>query len=324
MSRDPGKKKKSSGNTLGIAIFCSILTVTVIAGLVVAGIAMRKNGTLPDLFSELVRQLETEETESESGKPETQAESETETETEAAAEPAFPDLQEEDIYTFMQGPKAWSTKVDWGGSWCDVELYDQNFSVFGCGLCCLANIYSTLTDCDCSPLDMFYYAREASAYKPVSYFGSIDWPEMKQTLATVGITAKLRKKDKTYEKFQETLKSGITATVLVASRYDSTYWKDVEGHYVNIWLYDESDDTVFLADSGNPDHNRQRVPLRYLYDAMKLSGTYQYMLVTGVDKDGNTWGHDGVEIRWNVPDYYKGTIYEFPEEETAGEPEELS
>ena len=80
----------------------------------------------------------------------------------------------------------------------------------------------------------------------------------------------------------------------------------MSGHYVNIWLYDPTDETVLLADSGNPEHNRQRIPLRYVYDAMKTSSRYQYLLVTSVDPDGNTWKHDGIDIRWKKPRYYSG------------------
>ena len=299
-------------------VFCFLLIALVLSILIVMIIQMHRDEPLPDPFANLTQQFFTEE---ETNVPDTEAESEpvtetviseTETETESETEKKLV-LSETDIYTFMQGPKAWTTKTDWGGSWCDVELYDQKFSVFGCGHCCLANIYSTLTDCDCSPLDMFYYAKEVSGYRPMSYYGSIDWPYMKQTLKKVGIHTRLKQKDKTYKQFQEEIKNSITATVLICSDYDTTYWQGVEGHYVNVWLYDEEDDTVFLADSGNPDHNRQRIPLKYVYDAMKTSNRYQYMLVTSVDKDGNQWGHNGVEMKWNVPDYYRGIRYEFEE-----------
>lgn len=217
----------------------------------------------------------------------------------------FTDFVETDIYTFMQGPKAWAAKVDFSGSWCEVVLADQEFSVFGCGLCVLANIYSTLTECDCSPLDMYDYARQVSGYAPSSGYGAIDWPFMKQTLQTVGIEAKLRKKNISYRQFQEAIANSYCAVVLVSSYNDDTYWHEVEGHYVTIWLYDPEDDTVFLSDSGNPDHNRQRIPLRYIYDALKTAGSHQYMMITGVDENGNTWGHDGISIKWKRPKYYK-------------------
>lgn len=208
------------------------------------------------------------------------------------------DLAEDEIYTFMQGPKAWAGKEPFSGAWCDVVLADQEFSVFGCGLCDLANIYSTLTPCVCSPLDMFYYAKEISRYTPVSGYGAIDWPYLRKTLTTCGIDTRLMRKEKTYEEFQQHIAESITSIVLVASHYDDTYWQDVEGHYVNIWIYDPEDDTVFLADSGNPSHNRQRIPLRYIYDALKVSSNFQYLRVVSVDPEGNTWGHDGIDIEW--------------------------
>ena len=211
------------------------------------------------------------------------------------------DLIEGDIYTFLQGPAAWSSKTAWSGSWCEEVLAGQRFSVFGCGLCVLANIYCTLTRCECSPIDMFYYAEEVSGYSPVSGFGAIDWPYMQETLLTTGIYSDLHEKDAAYEDFRMNIRNSICAVVLVCSDDDSTYWQDVEGHYVNIWLYDEHTDTVFLADSGNPAHNRQRIPLRYLYDALKTSNDYQYMLVTGMDVSGNAWGHDAIDIEWNRP-----------------------
>ena len=216
-------------------------------------------------------------------------------------------LKETDIYTFLQGPKAWKSKTDWSGSWCDIELAGQKFSVFGCGLCDLANVYSTLTLYDCSPIDMFWYAQEVSGYAPVDGYGAIDWPYMKQTLQTTGISCRLKRKDKSFEQFRESIAGGITAIVNISSANDSTYWHEVYGHYVNIWMYSREDDTVFLADSGNPEHNRQRIPLLYIYDALKTSDRYQYLLVTKVDETANTWQHDGIDLRWRKPKYYKSS-----------------
>ena len=231
--------------------------------------------------------------------PETEAPAETESETEKDDT-----LTEEDIYTFLQGPKAWKSRTDWSGTWNSVVYADQEFSVFGCGLCVMANIYSTLTPYDCSPLDMLDFAEEVTDYHPVSGFGAIDWRYMMQTLKATGIHSVLRKKDKTYEKFRDAIAGGLTAVVLVSSGNDDTYWHDVEGHYVNIWLYDSEDDTVFLADSGNPEHNRQRIPLKYIYDALKTADKYQYLLVRSADPEANNWKHDGINIRWKKPRYY--------------------
>lgn len=214
-----------------------------------------------------------------------------------------PALNETDIYTFTQGPLAWESKTDWGGSWCHEILWGQYFSVFGCGLCDLANIYSTLTPYNCSPLDMYYFAQEVSGYAPTYGVGAIDWPYMQQTLAATGIESELRLKDPDYADFQEIMSRSVTAIALIGSAADATYWQGVDGHYVNIWLYNPEDDTVFLADSGNPAHNRQRIPLRYVYDAMLTYSSSQYLLVTSVDEDANSWKHDGINEDWNRPDY---------------------
>ena len=217
-------------------------------------------------------------------------------------------LEEEDVYTFLQGPMAWGSKTDWSGPWCNMILGGQSFGIFGCGLCDLANIYSTLTPYDCSPVDMFYYAQEASKYHPVSDFGAIDWPFLLQTLQSAGIDGKLCKKDKTYEAFQKSIAGGLSAIALVSNESSGVYWPYTNGHYVNIWLYDEESDTVLLADSGNPDHNRQRIPLSYVYDSLKLSSNYQYLLVTSVDPEKNEWKHNGIELEWSVPAYYHPAI----------------
>ena len=213
-------------------------------------------------------------------------------------------LSETDVYTFLQGPKAWSSRADWSGSWCDLVLADQKFSVFGCGLCDLANIYSTLTPFDCSPIDMYEYAQEVSGYTPVSGYGAIDWPYLCDTLESAGIYTMLMTKDETYEQFQANMANAISVISLVSSYNDSTYWKDVEGHYVNLWLYNSENDTVFLGDSGNPAHNRQYIPLRYVYDALKTASSFQYLVVTGFCPGANTWKHNGIDMDWEMPGYY--------------------
>ena len=210
-------------------------------------------------------------------------------------------LTESYVYTFLQGPKAWESKTEWSGSWCEEVLGGQKFSVFGCGLCDLANIYCTLTPYECSPVDMFEFARQTTDYSPTSGYGAIAWEYMQQTLEATGIYSSLMKKEDTYEEFQQNIAGGITAIALVNSGNDSTYWTDVTGHYVNIWLYNSEDDTVFLADSGNPDHNRRRIPLRYVYDALKTADTWQYLLVQNLDPAANEWQHNGIDRDWMRP-----------------------
>ena len=308
--RNYEKQKRKNRRHLFLALFtCFLLFVILLLFLILLLLSPEK----VDFFSFLRHEEALEAvTEAEMTTEEPAFETEVETEaappqTETELKPSFDAaaLEEKDIYTFLQGPKAWGSKTDWSGSWCEVVLKDQEFSVFGCGLCDLANIYSTLTPYDCSPLDMYEYAQTASGYRPVSGFGAIDWPYLRQTLWSVGITSRQRKKDKTYEKFQESIAGGITAIVLVCSWEDDTYWHDVDGHYVNIWKYNKEDDTVFLADSGNPEHNRQRIPLRYIYDALKTSSGYQYLLITAVNEDKNSWKHDGINIKWKKPKYYR-------------------
>lgn len=251
------------------------------------------------------------EADTENGQPQVQitaAQTETsltETETQEAVEAEPVSSPEDAIYTFLQGPRAWKGKVRWSGSWCNMELADSLFSVFGCGLCDLANIYSTLSPYECSPVDMFFFAVEITEYSPGGGYGAIDWPYMRDALKACGFTSKMRRKDKTYESFQKRIKNCQTAIVLVSSYDDDAYWQDTPGHYVNLWLYDEQTDQVFLADSGDPDHNRSWIPLRLIYDALGSNSEYQYLTVSAYDESKNTWKHNGITERWRKPSYYK-------------------
>ena len=62
---------------------------------------------------------------------------------------------------------------------------------------------------------------------------------------------------------------------------------------------------IFLGDSGNPDHNRHWVPLRYLYDAMAHDSSWQYMLVRSYDDAKNTWKYSGITEKCTFPPYYR-------------------
>ncbi len=239
-----------------------------------------------------------------SAQPQTEAEM-TESEAVTEAETEDPDLiRENSIYTFMQGPVAWNSKVPWSGEWCEFELEGGTFSVFGCGLCVLANIYGTLTPYECSPVDMYRYAMKASDYSPSWGYGAIDWPYLEQTLRTLGFRVSSYRKNRSYEAFRRMYRNSMAAIVLVSSESDDTYWQDTPGHYVNPWLYDEETDQIFLGDSGNPKHNRSWVPLRYLYDAMAHDSSYQYLLVHSYDDSRNQWKYSGITEKWTVPSYY--------------------
>ena len=104
-----------------------------------------------------------------------------------------------------------------------------------------------------------------------------------------------------YEAFREQMKQGISAIVLVSSYDDDTFWKDRSGHYVNIWSFNPDTEEVFLAEPGSPTNNRSWIPLRYVYDALKTSSEYQYIMVDEYNEDTNNWKHNGINIEWNFP-----------------------
>mgnify|MGYP004527236359 FL=1 len=210
-------------------------------------------------------------------------------------------LQEENVYSFLQGPKSWESRLPWSGEWCLKYVKGHYFGGFGCGLVCMANIYSTLTDYTCSPYDMFEYATQVTGYYPSKKSGAIGWGEMKVTLQKCGFDCDLYYKPETYEAFQSQIKEAQTAIVLVSSYNDDTFWKKTSGHYVNIWLYNEETDEVFLTEPGGPEKNRTWVPLRYIYDALKTSSQYQYLRVDSYDEANNTWLHNGIENEWVAP-----------------------
>ena len=210
---------------------------------------------------------------------------------------------EQQVYSFLQGPKSWGEGRSWAGEWSNEYVKGNYFGSFGCGLCCMANIYCTLTGHSCSPWDMFEYAREVSGYSPTRKTGAIGWADMKVTLRNTGFDCVLGNKPDSYEAFQEQIREASMAVVLVCSRNDDTYWERTGGHYVNISLYDETSDKVFLSDPGSPDRNRSWIPLRYVYDALKTASQYQYLLVEGYEEEDNLWKQDGIDEAWVAPTY---------------------
>lgn len=209
-------------------------------------------------------------------------------------------LKDEDVYSFLQGPKSWKARIPWSGSWCRFKVEGNPFGGFGCGLCCMANIYNTLSPYEVSPLDMFEHAKAVSDYSPSGAIGAIDWRDIKSSLEICGVSCKLYRKPSSYKKFKKQMAKAKSAIVLVSSYEDNAYWQDTPGHYVNIWLYRE-DGTVFLAEPGDPDKNRSRIPLRYVYDALKTSNEFQYLLVTEYTERNNQWKANGISIKWKRP-----------------------
>ena len=212
-----------------------------------------------------------------------------------------PDFVEDDIYTFLQGPKSWAKGITWSGEWSLAYTKGQYFGGFGCGFCCAANLYCTFSDYECSPLDAYEYAKEVTGYAPTKKNAAIDWGNLKVLLQKMGFQCDVYYKPATYEEFQEQIKNCKSAVVLVCSDNDDTFWKDIPGHYVTISLYNDVTDDVFLADSGSPKNNRTRVPLRYIYDALKTTSKFQYLMVDSFSEDHNQWKHNGIDDQWVAP-----------------------
>lgn len=210
-------------------------------------------------------------------------------------------IEEQEVYTFLQGPRAWEEQISWSGEWCTFGVKGNSFGNFGCGLCCMANIYNTLSPYEVSPWNMCEYAMEVSGYEPTKKIGAIDWGNMKEVLKASGMSCDVYYKPDTYEAFQEQISNSKSAIVLVSSSDDDAYWKNTGGHYVNIWLYQEDSDTVFLAEPGNPENNRSRIPLRYVYDALKTTSKFQYLAVEEYKEEQNLWKADGIVQDWNRP-----------------------
>lgn len=210
-------------------------------------------------------------------------------------------LEEQEVYTFLQGPRSWTEGIFWSGEWCYLSVKGNTFGNFGCGLCCMANIYDTLSPYEVSPWDMCEYARTASGYAPTRKSGAIDWGNMKVVLQSCGMICDVYYKPDTYEAFQAQMAEAKSAVVLVSSNDDDTFWKDTPGHYVNIWLYEPESDTVFLAEPGSPENNRTRIPLKYVYDALKTTSQFQYLAVDEYREENNQWKADGIDEIWNRP-----------------------
>lgn len=214
----------------------------------------------------------------------------------------------ESIATFLQGPKSWGERREWSGKWGETIMDGGSFGGFGCGLCCMANIYTTLSPYECSPVDMYKRAKMKSGYEGG---GAIDWGYMKDTLQSVGIASDVFRKPSKYTKFQKMIGEAECALVVVSSNDSDCYWKDTPGHYVTLFLYDEEKDKVFLGDSGDPNHNRHWVSLKKIYRSLKTSNNWQMLLVSGYDKKKDSWKHKGFGGTMVLPERWeKGAVSE--------------
>lgn len=209
---------------------------------------------------------------------------------------------DEEIYTFSQGPAAWEMGRVWSGQWGDMSVDGNRFGAFGCGFCCIANIYCTLTQYKASPMDVYTYAKETTYYSPSVGSAAIAWKYMRQVLESMGMETKLKNKTLNIEDFRNDVQQSKAMVVLVNSNEDDSFWKDTPGHYVTIWRYDAEDETVFLADSGDPDRNRQRIELETVYKALKMASEYQYLIITDYQEEENIWKWNQITENWIAPE----------------------
>lgn len=208
----------------------------------------------------------------------------------------------EKIATWLQGPKSWKERRAWSGKWGKTYYDGGSFGAFGCGLCCMANIYCSLTEYRCSPIDVYEYAKKTTEY---SGGGAIDWGYMKGTLEEMGFACEVGNKPSEYKDFQDMMKGSKACIVVVSSQDSTCYWKDTPGHYVTLFLYDDENDMVFLADSGDPEHNRQRIPLKKIYRSLKMANRRQYLTVTGYSEAKDQWKHRDMEGLYVLPEGWK-------------------
>ncbi len=208
----------------------------------------------------------------------------------------------EGLATYFQGPRCWNERREWSGEWGEAYYDGGSFGGFGCGLCCMANVYCSFTEYQCSPVDMYKYAKKKTFY---SGGGAIDWGYMKQTLKSAGFTCDVWRKPSKYKKFQEMVKNSLACIVVVSSYNSECYWKDTPGHYVTLFLYDETTDKVFLGDSGDPEHNRQWVPLKKIYRSLKTANRWQYLQITDYEKEKDKYRHKKIGGNCVLPKNWK-------------------
>lgn len=212
---------------------------------------------------------------------------------------------EDKVYSFLQGPKSWKERREWSGKW-GKEYHDgSSFGGFGCGFCCMANIYSTMTEYKCSPLDIYEHSKKVTLY---GGGGAISWNLLRQTMADIGFTVELGDKPATFREFREKMQQTQAMLVLVSSYNDDSYWQNTPGHYVTLFLYNDESKDVFLADSGDPEHNRTRVPLKTIYKALKTSSDFQYMSVVSYDETKDNWKHTETNGKWVKPENIQNNV----------------
>jgi len=119
---------------------------------------------------------------------------------------------EDAVYTFLQGPKSWGKRLTWSGKWAETYYDGGKFGAFGCGFCCMANIYSSQTTYEASPVDIYKYTKRNTIY---GGGGAVAWEYMESAMQGLGFEVSLRRKPTSYRKFQKMIglmilvKSGV-------------------------------------------------------------------------------------------------------------------
>ena len=196
--------------------------------------------------------------------------------------------EEEGIYSYTQfydeayQNSSWVNKrvsaAGWNGEWGRIQAGGQEFMMFGCGVCCLSNIVSTMTGRVVDPEEMYYALKDQTNYYPESGRGAVSWEYLQTMCAYYGLSMELRRKPADYESFVNEIQSVRTAVILADGGNSRRLWWYTDGHYVNIWAYDPETGTVFVTDPSTH-YNRQRVKLIDIYNILKTASNYQYAVV---------------------------------------------
>ena len=185
---------------------------------------------------------------------------------------------EKKISSYVQLPLKEYPDPRWAGYWSDLEAGGQKFYSFGCGICSLSNVVSTLTAEDVNPARMFRIAQEKSSYSPKKGQGAIDWTQMAAVLDAFSLKNEIKKKPADYRRFKEDVAASDATIALLCKDDDDSLWFYTNGHYITLWQYDPADGTVFVSDSAGL-YNRRRVSLIAIWKALKTRSTAQYLCV---------------------------------------------
>ena len=211
------------------------------------------------------------------------------------------------IASFYQGDLSYQSGLTWSGDWGKETFKKKEFGSFGCGLCCLANLYSSLSPYAASPLDMYEYAKKHTGYAGA---GAIEWWNMSAVLSRTGFQTAAARKPKEYEDFQKLVAHAKATVVLVSSKPKKSMWEDTTGHYVTLFLYDKKTDQVFLADSGSYKRNRHWVPLKKIYQSIKPGKEQRIMTVSAYRKKQDSWRNKKFTGKCILPSDWKLKITE--------------